>query len=155
MCKLPYKNTHICILSNTDRLYVITSLKAARQSKAKLFQIINFCLFFLLVCFQKGNTKAFISLQIPSILFPLVLSSHISYQPPPSNSLYLPYCRSLIFVHFALSSLSFVSLVLMLFLSSLFSFSVCLSLSPPHPILSSVCFCNHSVFPIVAVILQI
>lgn len=117
---------------------------------ACILQIITFCLS-LCVCVSKRRLlKLLYPYKSPPILFPLVLSPHISYQPPPSNSLYLLYCRSL-------------SVFTLLHLPSHSSFLYCCFFFPPsspsprlHPPLSlSVCFCNLSVFPIVAVISQI
>jgi len=129
--------------------HAITSLEAARQSKTLLHPPNNYFLPHFSVCVSKrGQLKLLYPYKSPKSFFPH--SPHISYQPPSSKSLYLLYCRSL-------------SVFTLLHLCSHSSLLYCCFFSPPsssapclHPPLSlSVCFCNRSVFPIVAVISQI
>lgn len=99
------------------------------------------------MCFQEENTEAFISLQIPPIPFPLVLSPHISYQPP--------------FKQLVSPILSISYLCSLYFILPLIRLS-CTRTFPLHPpLLLSVSLTHYqsssviTLFPIVAVILQI
>lgn len=145
-CGYRYAFSHV---ANVDTLYVHVPASWQTKQNSCILQIITFCPLFRCVCVSKrGMLKLLYPYKSLPILFPLVLSPHISYQPPSSNSLYLPYCRSLsVFILLHLPPhLSFFTLLL--FLSSP-SPHICL------PLFLSASFCKPSVYPIVIVISQI
>lgn len=98
---------------------------------------------FLSVCvYLNGEYSGLYPYKSFPILFPLVRSPHISYQALSSNSLDLPYCRSLSPL-FTLAPFSFLSFV--------FFFLFQLSTTPFSQFYllfsSSACFCTASVLP--------
>lgn len=93
-----YRSAFKCAANVDTACAHVSGSCQTKQSKAKLPHLPNnyFLPLFLGVCISKrGVLKLLYPYKSPPILFPLVLSPHISYQPPSSNSLYLPYCRSL------------------------------------------------------------
>lgn len=96
--------------------YLLTSEKKAKLGKSRASSKWLLFASFLSVCvYLNGEYSGLYPYKSFPILSPLVRSPHISYQALSSNSLDLPYCRSLSPL-FTLAPFSFLSFVFFFFL---------------------------------------
>lgn len=112
---------HICILACCIQWRHVCLLLKKKNKLGKSHASSKRLLFasFLSVCvYLNGEYSGLYPYKSFPILFPLVRSPHISYQALSSNSLDLPYCRSLSPL-FTLAPFSFLSFVFFFFFSFL------------------------------------